>query len=319
MGDKQGLLSKHYELYDEEEGISRRSFMLIDDKCICREVIVSSLSVDVIVENIVDVVNHYKTLKLNDVHTENKPGLLDKLWRTSIKLPESPRRSLVRGSRSASRTKSPEKSRSLSSFGSKKSRSESSTADQIAETVIGLVKTCMSLFYSESELPPLSAGEIKMEKGRVSGMWKLCKGGMSKITCSDNSASVSFPVSMRGLTSSYDFSGRRLKGELSCTYEKVTFQVQLSQQVSTECYSSVIELENLALIDIKGARLQVSGFGPLNWFAGKSVTNIIQETSIKKAEDHLRAGIVLAIQNGSLYFQCKESEVGLVPAGVLVC
>ena len=34
----------------------------------------SSLSVDVIVENIVDVVNHYKTLKLNDVHTEDKPG-----------------------------------------------------------------------------------------------------------------------------------------------------------------------------------------------------------------------------------------------------
>ena len=95
----------------------------------------------------------------------------------------------------------------------------------------------------------------------------------------------------------FDPSGRRLKGELSCTYEKVTFKVQLSQQVSTECYSSVIELENLALIDIKGARfilkillsaslihlfrLQVSGFGPLNWFAGKSVTNIIQETSIK--------------------------------------
>ena len=45
----------------------------------------SSLSVDVIVENIVDVVNHYKTLKLNDVHTENKPGRLNKFLIYSLK------------------------------------------------------------------------------------------------------------------------------------------------------------------------------------------------------------------------------------------
>lgn len=77
------------------------------------------------------------------------------------------------------------------------------------------------------------------------------------------------------------FSGRRLKGEVSCCYEKVLFRVQLSQKVTPECFSEPIKLRNISLLDVKGVRMNVTGFGPLNWIAGKSVTNIIQETVIQ--------------------------------------
>ena len=72
-----------------------------------------------------------------------------------------------------------------------------------------------------------------------------------------------------------------MKGEVSCCYEKVIFQVELSQKVTPECFSEPIKLQNISLLDVKGVRMNVTGFGPLNWIAGKSVTNIIQETVLQ--------------------------------------
>ena len=34
----------------------------------------------------------------------------------------------------------------------------------------------MSSLYSEAELPGLSAGEIRLKGGRVSGLWKVSRG-----------------------------------------------------------------------------------------------------------------------------------------------
>lgn len=93
---------------------------------------------------------------------------------------------MVRGARSVSRTKSPTESgskRSQSTLGRRIKDSIRSgkkeirgTADDIAESIIKSVKMCMSSFYSEAELQSLSTGEIKLTRGKVNGLWKLCRG-----------------------------------------------------------------------------------------------------------------------------------------------
>jgi len=67
-------------------------------------------------------------------------------------------------------------------------------------------------------------------------------------------------------------------------------------------------------------RMNVSGFGPLNWVAGKSVTNVIQETVLQVVEDHLKAGVLMALHNSSFFFHIKPTvSQNLQPAGILVC
>lgn len=89
---------------------------------------------------------------------------------------------------------------------------------------------------------------------------------------------------------------------MSCSYEKLQFRVQICQKVTPECFTDKLTLEHLSLEDVKGVRyvfystptrpellkwideifrMNVSGFGPLNWVAGKSVTNVIQETVLQ--------------------------------------
>ena len=106
------------------------------------------------------------------------------------------------------------------------------------------------------------------------------------------------------------------------------------QRVSAEA-STNMEMVDLTLKEVKGVRMNVTGFGLLNWIAGKTVSNLIQETvlqvqlreliqkfreSLQALEDQLRRGIGLALENATFYFQPRESlSSSLYPAGVLTC
>ena len=68
---------------------------------------------------------------------------------------------------------------------------------------------------------------------------------------------------------------------MSCSYERLVYRVTVQQAVTPECFTRSLQLAGLALKEVKGVRMNVSGFGPLNWIAGKSVTNVIQETVLQ--------------------------------------
>ena len=57
------------------------------------------------------------------------------------------------------------------------------------------------------------------------------------------------------------------------------YRVRVRQRVS--CENSTLELADLSLQDVKGSRMNVTGFGLLNWIAGKTVSNLIQETVLQ--------------------------------------
>ena len=42
-----------------------------------------------------------------------------------------------------------------------------------------------------------------------------------------------------------------------------------------------MELAEISLQDVKGSRMNVTGFGLLNWIAGRTVSNLIQETVLQ--------------------------------------
>merc|ERR1719443_2006959 len=98
-------------------------------------------------------------------------------------------------------------------------------AKEFAESIVKLLKFVMSSLNSEADLPVISAGEIKLVNGRVSGMWKVSRGVMASVQCKNDGVSLTFPVVLRGIACSYDFSGRRLKGEVSCCYESLQYQL----------------------------------------------------------------------------------------------
>jgi len=179
-------------------------------------------------------------------------------------MPQSPQRSMVRSARSSSRTKSPAQAPSAPRSSSAlaraasfrgKTRPEAETlADEFAESIVKSVKMCMSSLYSEAELPSLSAGEVALQHGRVSGMWKVSRGGSAELDTSADNIKLTFSLSIRGIACSYDFSGRRLHGEVSCSYEKIQFRVQICQKVSPECFTDKLTLEHILLEDVKGVR-----------------------------------------------------------------
>ena len=154
-------------------------------RSVCREIILSSLPIDEVTSNIIDLIKYFKSSKQENVGTEES-GVLDRFWRTHLKMSETPRRSMVRGARSVSRTKSPieqNSRRSQSTLGRRikdsiltGKRDARGAADDIAESITKSIKLCMSSFYSEAELQPLSTGEIKLTRGKVTGLWKLCRG-----------------------------------------------------------------------------------------------------------------------------------------------
>jgi len=325
MSDRTGQLCKMFDLFDEEEGVCHRSFLIIDDKCWCREVMVSSLSMSDLINTVLDTIIMIKSVKLDEVNTGDRTGFIDKVWRTTLKIPESPKKSMSRGARSTSRNKSPasEEHGSFRHYSKERRGGDyqncNGHAKEFAESIVKLLKFVMSSLNSEADLPVLSAGEIKLVNGRVSGMWKVSRGVMASVQCKNDGVSLTFPVVLCGIACSYDFSGRRLRGEVSCCYESLQYQVTLSQKISSECFTNSLVMDNLSLAEVKGVRMNVTGFGPLNWIAGKSVTNVIQENVLQVVENHLKTGILLAITNASFYFQLNQAESpALLPAGILV-
>ena len=121
---------------------------------------------------------------------------MDRIWRTTLKMPQSPQRSMVRAARSTSRPNSRSRSGSAlaraASFKGKAKPESEAQSDEFAESIVKSVKVvvstdrvsstacplqmCMSSLYSEAELPGLSAGEVSLQHGRVSGMWKVSRG-----------------------------------------------------------------------------------------------------------------------------------------------
>jgi len=312
ISDRQGLLSKIFDVFDEEEGTCIKSFLIIDEKSICRQVTVSSLDIADMMANITDTINIIQTSKLE----EKKPaesGMLDRLWRKTLKIPESPKRSMLR-SVSTSRRKT---SRSRSA--SVETRGLTSQAEEFAEIIAQSVKAMMSKHVTGVDLMDHNAGEIRLSQGRLSGLWKVSRGGECLLECDHQWNNLSFSLVVRGLLSSYHFSGRRIRGELSCTYDRVVYRMRVRQRVSSEC-DTKMELVQLNLQEVKGARMNVTGFGLLNWIAGKTVSNLIQETVLQALEDVLSGGVGLALENTAFYFQPRESQsYSLYPAGVITC
>merc|ERR1719452_457057 len=87
----------------------------------------------------------------------------------------------------------------------------------------------------------------------------------------------------------YSFKGRRVKGTLSCGYDRVVFNVKLSQSA------------------VEGVRMDVHGLGPLNWIAGKKVQDLVQETVLQEVEDELKFSLEQQLENLGFYFQIVES------------
>ena len=105
---------------------------------------------------------------------------------------------------------------------------------------------------------------------------------------------------------------------MNCTYDRVIYRVRVRQRVS--CESSIMELAEINLQDVKGSRMNVTGFGLLNWIAGKTVSNLIQETVLQALEDQLARGIGFALETTAFYFQPRESlTCSLYPAGIITC
>lgn len=51
----------------------------------------------------------------------------------------------------------------------------------------------------------LILGEIKLQFGKVSGLWKLVKGGNAELMQSSSEVKLSFPLLLRGVACAYDF------------------------------------------------------------------------------------------------------------------
>ena len=75
---------------------------------------------------------------------------------------------------------------------------------------------------------------------------------------------------------------------MNCNYDRVVYRMKVRQRISSEC-SSKMELVELTLKDVKGVRMNVTGFGLLNWIAGKTVSNLIQETVLQVTLTRLRS------------------------------
>merc|ERR1712226_372420 len=128
---------------------------------------------------------------------------------------------------------------------------------------------------------------------------------------------LSFPLQVRGLQAAYTFGGRRVEGELSFSYSSLTYRVRLSQRVGVES-GARMELVDLELERVEGGKMEVHGFGPLNWLAGRKVSDLVQETVLQEVEQELRQGLQEQINKLAVYFQAVESEApGLAPVGIV--
>merc|ERR1711971_383542 len=80
-----------------------------------------------------------------------------------------------------------------------------------------------------------------------------------------------------------------------------------------------LKLLDLQLENVEGGKMEVHGFGPLNWLAGRKVSDLVQETLLQEVEQELRQGLEEQLEQLAIYFQAVEKESpGLVPIGLLV-
>ena len=160
----------------------------------------SSLEMPELLLNITDTINIIQSTKLE----ERKPaesGMLDRLWRRTLKIPESPKRSMLRSASSSRRKQSRSRSASLETRGA-----EAGQAEEYADMIVQAVKAVMAKHLTGVDLQDHSAGEIKLSQGRLSGLWKLSRGGGDcLIDCGSDWNNLSFSVVVRGLLSSYHF------------------------------------------------------------------------------------------------------------------
>jgi len=341
MSDRLGELSRKLDIYDEEEGVCLRSFLIVDEKGIMRHLAATSLPIEDLIKSSLDTIKTLKEAKLDKIDNckTKETGFLDKLWRKNLKIPDSPKSSLKRSisSSSKSRARTVEKSKGEDN-GTKRSRSASQSkkksvtsvfplaqsfgeekADTFADTIIKSLKAALKdKFHNEIELPEYCAGEVTLDDGRVSGVWKVSRGGAASLGSRTDVLILTFPLMIRGMLACYSFKGRRVKGELACAYDRVVFNVKISQRVRAET-GNCPQLVELTLRSVDGVRMDVHGFGPLNWIAGKKVTDLVQETVLQEVEDELKFSLEYQLANLAFYFQIVEKvSPNLTPVGIIV-
>ena len=118
-------------------------------RSICRQVTVSSLEISDMLATISDTLHTIHTTRLEDKKPAES-GMLDRIWRTTLKMPQSPQRSMVRVARSSSRTKSPARDTAGARSGSALARAASfrakirpeaeARAEEFAESIVKSVK-----------------------------------------------------------------------------------------------------------------------------------------------------------------------------------
>jgi len=329
MEDRKGELSSLLSLYDEEEGMCLRSILILDDKSIVRHVSSSSMSMDDWLDCSLTTLTMLKEAGRVEVEERGrKSSFLDRIWRGNIKIPSTPHTALRR---SFSRAESLQETNSL---GRKKRRSKSRGArapslptslnlgedrsNLLADIVMSAVRQGLGVRLGCSvPLPDYSAGEVCLGQGRIQGLGKLDRGGMAVIGTRTDMLELSFPLQVRGLQATYTFGGRRVEGELKFSYNSLKYRVRLSQRVGSEI-ADTMELVDLELEGVEGGKMEVHGFGPLNWLAGKKVSDLVQETVLQEVELELRQGLEEQINKLAVYFQAIEKESpGLVPIGVV--
>ena len=160
---------------------------------------VSSLEMSDLLTTISDTVTTIQTSRLEDTRA-TEAGMLDRLWRTTFKIPETPKRSMLRSASSSGRNKSRSRSASVETRAS-----NISPAEEYSEMIVQAVKVVMSKHFKEAELPDQTAGEMAMTSGRLSGLWKVSRGGESLIDCNSEWNTLSLSLVVRGILSSYQF------------------------------------------------------------------------------------------------------------------
>ena len=214
--------------------------------------------------NNINTVKEFKA-ELPDKQKGKEGGLLDKLWRKNIKLPDTPQVSMQR-SLSAGRARGSSEPRAEPRQGAVAGR-----AVLLAEE---LVAALQAGWGGEVELASHSAGQLSLAGGRVGGLGRVKLAGPATLVCNPDSATLTFPLALRGLSASYSFSGRRVRGELACTYEECEYRVTVSQAVCVEPGPRPA-LHPLQLTAVRGVRMDVTGFGPLNWFVHNSFLTLV--------------------------------------------
>merc|ERR1719278_2049568 len=234
--DTRGELASQLNIWDEEEGLCIRSILILDEKSVVRHLASSSLPMDDLIDSAsmtLDLLREAGPVVVGE-QQGRKSSFLDKLWRTSLKLPATPQTSLKRSisrevrrgggevggevarrrgrSRSKSRSRKEARHQTPTSIGEERS-------NQVADELIAAVKKGLgSRLACSLPLPDYSAGEVCLGRGRIQGLGRLGRGGGADIQPKAGNLIISIPLQVTGVRASYNLSGRRLEGELSFAY-----------------------------------------------------------------------------------------------------